>query len=72
MGELKDKVIIVTGGGRGLGEALCRNLAEAEAIVVAADMQWIYAKRIAEELQNRGSRVEPIEVDVPITRRLNR
>jgi NAD(P)-dependent dehydrogenase (short-subunit alcohol dehydrogenase family) len=64
MRELKGKVIVVTGGGRGLGEALCRNLAEAEAIVIAADMRWVYAKRIAEELQAAGKTVEPIEVDV--------
>ncbi len=64
MQELKDKVVIVTGGGRGLGAAICRNLAEADAVVIAADLQWIYAQRIAQELQSMGKRVEPVEVDV--------
>ncbi len=64
MEELKDKVIIVTGGGRGLGEALCRNLTANGAIVIAADIQWIYAKRVAEELRGQGKRIEPLEMDV--------
>jgi NAD(P)-dependent dehydrogenase (short-subunit alcohol dehydrogenase family) len=64
MHPLKDKVIIVTGGGRGLGEALCRNLSETGAVVVAADMQWTYAKRTADELQALGRTVEPVELDV--------
>jgi NAD(P)-dependent dehydrogenase (short-subunit alcohol dehydrogenase family) len=64
MQELKDKVVIVTGGGRGLGAAICRDLAEAGAVVIAADLQWVYAQRIARELQSMGKRVEPVEVDV--------
>ncbi|MGA3174957.1 MAG: SDR family oxidoreductase [Syntrophorhabdales bacterium] len=64
MDELKDKVAIVTGGGRGLGAAICRNLADADAIVVAADIGWEYAKGVAEEMRLLGKRVEPMELDV--------
>jgi NAD(P)-dependent dehydrogenase (short-subunit alcohol dehydrogenase family) len=64
MGDLKDRVAVVTGGGRGLGAAICRNLADAGAIVVAAEMGWTYAQQIAQELGTRGKIVEPVEMDV--------
>jgi NAD(P)-dependent dehydrogenase (short-subunit alcohol dehydrogenase family) len=64
MQELEGKVVVVTGGGRGLGEAVCRNLAAAGAVVIAADVGWLYACRIAEELQKQGRTVEPVEIDV--------
>ena len=37
--HLKDKVIIVTGGGAGIGAAICRQLAREEAIPVVFDRQ---------------------------------
>ncbi|OPY62733.1 MAG: Levodione reductase [Syntrophorhabdaceae bacterium PtaU1.Bin034] len=64
MGDLKDRIAVVTGGGRGLGAAICRNLADAGAIVVAAEMGWTYAQQIAQELKARGKIVEPVEMDV--------
>lgn len=64
MQSLKDKIIIVTGGGRGLGAAICRNLAQADAVVVVADIGWSYAQAVAEELQSKGGRVEPMKLDV--------
>lgn len=64
MRELEDKVVLVTGGGRGLGEAVCRNLANEGAMVVVADVGWLYAQRVAGELQRQGKRAEPVEIDV--------
>ncbi len=64
MEQLKDKVAVVTGGGRGLGEAVCRDLAAADAVVIAADMGWDHAQRVADLLQRQGKRVEPVEIDV--------
>ncbi len=64
MQELADKVAVVTGGGRGLGEAVCRNLADAGARVVVADVSGPHARKIAEELQQQGKTAEAVEVDV--------
>jgi NAD(P)-dependent dehydrogenase (short-subunit alcohol dehydrogenase family) len=49
--ELKDKIIVVTGGGSGIGAGLCRRFAEegAKAIVVA-DIVLADAQSVAEEM----------------------
>jgi sorbitol-6-phosphate 2-dehydrogenase len=52
---LKDKVAIVTGGGQGLGEALCFRLAEEGCHVVAADLNEQTARQTALDIQERGS-----------------
>jgi NAD(P)-dependent dehydrogenase (short-subunit alcohol dehydrogenase family) len=57
--SLENKVVIVTGGARGLGAATCRCLAEAGLNVVVADLRHQQADDLAEELdsspQNAGS-----------------
>ena len=37
MGELEGRVVLVTGGARGLGAAICAELAEARATLLVAD-----------------------------------
>ncbi|HEY9880584.1 MAG TPA: SDR family oxidoreductase [Leptolyngbyaceae cyanobacterium] len=49
---LADKVAIVTGGARGLGEATCRCLAEAGLKVVVADVQPSLAEKVVKEIQD--------------------
>src|SRR5512140_139424 len=39
MPSLEGKVTLVTGGARGLGEAICKNLYEAGAIVIPVDVR---------------------------------
>lgn len=53
-GGLKGRVIIVTGGARGLGAAVCRNLAEAGAAVVVSDVDADRAAAHADELRGGG------------------
>jgi NAD(P)-dependent dehydrogenase (short-subunit alcohol dehydrogenase family) len=48
--ELKDKVVVVTGGANGIGAALCRRFAQAGARVVVADLELANAQKIAEEI----------------------
>ena len=58
--EIQGKVIIVTGGGHGIGQALCRRFAAGGArVVIVADIDLASAVTVAEEIQGI-----PIAVDV--------
>lgn len=54
MEELNGRVAMVTGGGRGLGEAICRELSLAGATVVIADMRADLADAVAADLRQQG------------------
>jgi NAD(P)-dependent dehydrogenase (short-subunit alcohol dehydrogenase family) len=58
--ELRGAAAIVTGGGSGIGAALCRALSAAGASVVAADLDLDAATSVAEGLE----RVRPVRLDV--------
>jgi NAD(P)-dependent dehydrogenase (short-subunit alcohol dehydrogenase family) len=64
MQELKNKVVLVTGGGRGLGEAVSHTLASAGASVVVADIQDQLAQKVAGEIQANGFQAMPLVIDV--------
>lgn len=64
MEELRGKVALVTGGGRGLGEAISRELAEAGLRVVIADMRTDLSKKVVDELKAAGLEADCIEMDV--------
>lgn len=63
MQELKGKVGIVTGAGRGLGHAICHSLAQAGANVVAADICADLARQTAAQIQN-GVQSAAVTLDV--------
>ncbi len=62
--RLDGKVAYVTGGGRGLGEAMAIALADAGAAVVVADISAESAKRVADAICASGGRAIPVVVDV--------
>lgn len=62
--KLKDKVCIVTGGGRGLGKGISLKLAEEGAKVVVADIQLEIAQETAKEIEQLGSEALPVQVDI--------
>jgi NAD(P)-dependent dehydrogenase (short-subunit alcohol dehydrogenase family) len=64
MESLKDKVAIVTGGGRGLGEAISRELAEAGATVVIAEIRTDLSERVVADLRQQGKQADCIQLDV--------
>ena len=62
--DLSGKVAIVTGGGRGIGQATAFRLAEVGAHVVIADMNDASAQATAAAIRDRGGQAEPLVVDV--------
>jgi 2-hydroxycyclohexanecarboxyl-CoA dehydrogenase len=64
--RLKDKVCIVTGGGRGIGEAICKRLASEGANVVVADLLADHAQATADAIRQDGGNAMAIKVDVTI------
>lgn len=64
MQELTGKVAIVTGGGRGLGAAICRMLAESGAIAIVADIREELAQKVALEIQADGGKAQALRLDV--------
>jgi len=55
MADLEGRVIVVTGGARGLGAAICRALSEAGAEVILADLRQEQARATAGEIGRRAS-----------------
>ncbi|MGZ3468422.1 MAG: SDR family oxidoreductase [Isosphaeraceae bacterium] len=64
METLEGKVALVTGGGRGLGEAICRSLASAGAIVVPADVRIDLAEEVSKAIRSEGGQASPMRLDV--------
>jgi NAD(P)-dependent dehydrogenase (short-subunit alcohol dehydrogenase family) len=64
MSPFKHKVAIVTGGGMGLGRALCEHLARDGATVVVADIDGAAASRVAERIAQGGGQARALQVDV--------
>jgi NAD(P)-dependent dehydrogenase (short-subunit alcohol dehydrogenase family) len=48
--KLKDKITVVTGGGNGIGRALCKRFAAEGAKVVVADIETEAARQVATEI----------------------
>jgi NAD(P)-dependent dehydrogenase (short-subunit alcohol dehydrogenase family) len=64
MDKFKGKVAVVTGGGMGLGRALCEELARRGATVIPADINRDAATRVATEIAQGGGRARAVHVDV--------
>jgi NAD(P)-dependent dehydrogenase (short-subunit alcohol dehydrogenase family) len=62
--NLTGKVVVVTGGGRGLGAATVRRLAQLGARVVAGDVRKDWLDATCEEARSSGGEVTAVEVDV--------
>ena len=62
--RLKDKVALVTGGGRGIGRAIVLSLAKEGADIVACDINLENLKEVAAEVEKLGRRVLILKTDV--------
>lgn len=64
MTNLKDKVVLVTGGGQGLGKQIATVLGEAQMKVVIGDIKEDIFQQTAKELTNQEHDVKAVKLDV--------
>jgi 2-hydroxycyclohexanecarboxyl-CoA dehydrogenase len=61
---LKDKSVIVTGGGSNIGRAICHRFAEEKAKIVIAELDEAQGNKVAEEVRKLGAEVRFVQTDV--------
>jgi NAD(P)-dependent dehydrogenase (short-subunit alcohol dehydrogenase family) len=64
MQNLQGKVALVTGGGQGLGEAICRTLAASGMYVAVADMRLETAEKVAASIRQNDEVAMALPLDV--------
>ena len=62
--DLEDRVLIVTGGGKGIGKVYAEEMARAGARVVAADIDGEAAEAVAAQIRERGDEAIGLRVDI--------
>lgn len=61
---MRDKVVVVTGGGRGIGRAVCRRFAAAGAQVVAVARSGAELQETRAQIESEGGRCHPLTADI--------
>lgn len=64
MNNVKGKVILVTGGGQGLGAAICKTMAEDGAKVIATDVNEEKLKKTGKEISDAGGDIKSYSMNV--------
>src|SRR4030042_1950710 len=62
--RLEDRVVIVTGGGRGIGQGICFRFADEGAKVAIFDVMPAEAREVAKEIVKSGGTALALKVDV--------
>jgi L-fucose dehydrogenase len=62
--QLKDKVVLITGGGKGIGAAIARGCAREGAVPVFVDKDAAAGKQLKEELSKAGAKCSFLFIDV--------
>ncbi len=64
MGEFTDKIAVVTGGAKGIGQGICDAFASEGARVVCADVDEKAGERLATSSSGRGGEIRFVRADV--------
>ncbi len=64
--SLKDRVVVITGGGQGLGRAYAEHFAAQGAITVIAELDGANGEKVAAEVRDAGGRALAVETDVSV------
>ena len=62
--QVKDKIVIITGAGSGIGKATAIHFAKYGATVVVSDINLEKAKEVAAEIVTNGGKANPIKANV--------
>lgn len=62
--NLKDKVVVITGAGSGIGEATAKLFGTHKAIIVVSDINLESAEKVASEIRNDGGKASALATDV--------
>ncbi|HLS85202.1 MAG TPA: SDR family NAD(P)-dependent oxidoreductase, partial [Burkholderiales bacterium] len=66
MPSLENKSVLVTGGGRGLGAAICRELSRGGAWIAVADRDSAAAQASAERIRGEGGKAIAVTADLAL------
>ncbi len=69
--SLKDRVVIITGGGQALGRAYAHEFAAQGAIPVIAELDEQNGERVVREIEQKGGRAMSVRTDVAIEAEAN-
>jgi 3-oxoacyl-[acyl-carrier protein] reductase len=62
--DVAARVVIVTGGGRGIGRVYCEHFAQAGMHVVAADIYLEEAEKVAKGIREKGGKAFAVRTDI--------